>query len=90
MPVGFQIAIAFVIGGALGLLIGWLMGARKPTGGPADARLENEFRQQLAQREAELKQAGEQLLQAKTSLATAQANLTKAIADVADAKKAWL
>ena len=58
MPLGIQLAIAFVIGGGLGLLIGWLLGARKPTAAPVDSRLENELRQQLGQREAELKQTG--------------------------------
>jgi DNA recombination protein RmuC len=87
MPVGIQIAIAFVIGGALGLLIGWLVGSRKQTGAPADARLENELRQQLGQREAELKQAGEQITQTKTALATAQANQAAAEKILAEQKQ---
>ena len=78
MPLGFQLAIAFAIGGGLGLLVGWLLSSRKQTVTPADARLENELRQQLAQREAELSQTREQLSQSKTSLATAQANQTAA------------
>ena len=78
MPLGIQLAIAFVVGGGLGLLIGWLVASRKQTGAPSDARLENELRQQLVQRETELTQTREQLSQSKSSLATAQANQTAA------------
>ena len=74
MHLGIQLAIAFVIGGGMGFLIGWLFASRKQTVAPSDARLENELRQQLAQRETELTQIREQLSQSKTSLATAQAN----------------
>lgn len=74
MSNGAYLLIGFVVGGGLGLLIGWLLGSRKQTVAPADARLENELRQQLAQREADLKQTSEQLTQSKTSLATAEAN----------------
>ena len=74
MPLGIQLAIAFILGGGIGLLVGWLLGARKQTTAPADARLENELRQQLTQRESELNQTRELLSQSKTSLATAQAN----------------
>ncbi|HEX4348885.1 MAG TPA: DNA recombination protein RmuC, partial [Verrucomicrobiae bacterium] len=87
MPVGIQLAIAFVIGGALGLLIGWLMGSRKQTAAPADSRLENELRQQLSQRDSDLKDSSGQLLQAKTSLATAQANQAAAEKILADQKQ---
>jgi DNA recombination protein RmuC len=86
MPLGFQLAIAFVLGGALGLLIGWLLGARKPTVAPTDARLENELRQQLAQRETELTQTRDQLSLTKTSLATAQANQAAAEKILAEQK----
>jgi DNA recombination protein RmuC len=72
MPVGIQLFIAFVGGGLLGLLIGWLMARGRAA--PADNRLEAELRQQLAQREAELSQARGESVQIKTSLATAQAN----------------
>ena len=69
---GIQIAIAFVSGSGLGLLIGWLLGSRKPTRAPDD-RLETELRQQLVQRETELGQIRDQLAQSKASLAAAQA-----------------
>ena len=87
MPLGIQFAIAFVIGGGLGCLVGWLLGSRKQTAAPADARLENELRQQLAQREAELNQTREQLSQSKASLATAQANQTAAEKLLAEQKQ---
>ena len=87
MPVGIQLAIAFVLGGGLGLLIGWLLGARKQTVAPTDARLENELRQQLAQRETEISQTREQLSQTKTSLATAQANQAAAEKILAEQKQ---
>jgi len=87
MPLGVTILITAVISGALGLLVGWLLGSRKPPAAPADSRLENELRQQLAQREGTLKQTGEELLQAKTSLATAQANQAAAEKILADHKQ---
>ena len=87
MSVGIQIAIAFVIGGGLGLLIGWLLAGRQQTAAPTDARLENELRQQLTQRETELHQSREQLSQSKTSLATAQANQTAAEKILAEQKQ---
>jgi DNA recombination protein RmuC len=87
MTLGIQLAIAFVIGGWLGLLIGWLLASRKQIVAPSDARLENELRQQLAQRETELTQAREQLSQTKTSLATAQANQAAAEKILAEQKQ---
>ena len=72
MPVGIQLILAFVVGGGLGLLIGWLIG-RGRTSAPDD-RLANELRQQLAQREAELNQTRDEAVQIRTALATAQAN----------------
>ncbi len=76
MPVGIQILLAFVAGGGLGAVIGWLLGRGR--GGAPDARLENELRQQLAQREGELNQSRGELGQVKTALATAQANQASA------------
>ena len=66
--------IGLAVGAGLGLLVGWLLGARKQTIAPPDLRLETELRQQLAQRETELTQTREQLSQSKTEVATAQAN----------------
>jgi DNA recombination protein RmuC len=74
MSAGAYLFIGLAVGGGLGLLIGWLLGSRKQTVAPSDARLENEFRQQLAQRETELNQTREQFSQSQTALATALAN----------------
>jgi DNA recombination protein RmuC len=86
LPTEF-IVIALVSGG-LGLLIGWLLGRnRAPADAvPADARLENELREQLKQREAEISAAREQVTQTKTSLATAQANQAAAERILAEQK----
>ena len=96
MPVGIQ----WLIAALAGFVIGWLYGRAR--GGKPDSRLEVDLQQRLAQRETELKQANEQIVQTKTSLATSQANqaaaeklLTeqkslqeKALADLRDAFKA--
>ena len=86
MSNGAYLLIGLVFGGGLGLLVGWLFGARKQTVAPADARLENELRQQLAQRETYLAQTREQLSQSKTSFATAQANQAAAEKILAEQK----
>jgi DNA recombination protein RmuC len=102
MPVGIQIAIAFAIGGGLGLLIGWLLGGRKPAGAPADSRLEDELREQVKLREAELEKLRTQNLETANARAAAEAghkaaqNLLaeqkilqeKALADLRDTFKA--
>lgn len=74
MPLGVQLAIAFLLGGGLGWLIGYLVARGKPTIAPANAALENELRQQLQQREGELTRLRSEVVAIKTSLATAQAN----------------
>ncbi len=78
MPLGAQLAIAFLIGGGLGWVIGWLMARGKQQVAPADQRLENELRQQAGQRESELAQLRSEVVAIKTSLATAQANQASA------------
>jgi DNA recombination protein RmuC len=60
MSNGAYLLIGLIVGGGLGLLIGWLIGGRKQTVAPSDVRLENELRQQLAQREAALRSEREQ------------------------------
>src|SRR5580658_9876184 len=72
MPLFIQLAIAFAVGVFLGWLIGRLGGQRTVL--PPDARLENELRQQLQQREKELGSTREQLTRSATALATAEAN----------------
>ncbi len=76
--------IAFVAGGLFGLLAGWLLARARPPVTPADQRLENELRQQLAQRESELIQTRSEVVTVKTSLATAQANQASAEKLLAD------
>lgn len=78
MPLGAQLAIAFLLGGGLGWLIGFLLSRSKQTATPANAALENELRQQLQQRDGELTQLRSEVVSIKTSLATAQANLASA------------
>jgi DNA recombination protein RmuC len=86
MSAGAYLFIGLILGSGFGLLVGWLLGSRKQTVAPADARLENELRQQLTQREAELNQTREQLSHSKTSLATAQANQSAAEKILAEQK----
>jgi DNA recombination protein RmuC len=71
MPVGIQLLIALVIGGLLGFFFGWLKG-RSHTVMP-DSRLENELRQQVGQREAELTQIRAQLTETGNARAAAEA-----------------
>jgi DNA recombination protein RmuC len=73
MPLGEQIAIAFVIGGLFGLLIGWLYGRGRGNTSPSDSRLEAELRQQITQRETELTREREQLAQTAAARAAAEA-----------------
>jgi DNA recombination protein RmuC len=61
MSAGAYIGIGLVIGGGLGLLIGWLLGRSRAAIAPADSRLENDLQQRLAQREAEQRTLQEQL-----------------------------
>ena len=72
MPDFFKYAIAFVVGAVLGWLFGLISGRRTVL--PPDARLENELRQQLQQREKELDSTRGELTRSATALATAEAN----------------
>jgi DNA recombination protein RmuC len=98
MPVGIQILFALLVGVALGIFVGWLLwrGAR------SDSRLENELRQQLGQREAELEKLRGQISDAGNARAAAEAKFAasekmlveqrvlqdKALADLRDTFKA--
>ena len=65
--------VYLLIGLALGGVIGWLLRSLRQTTAPTDARLENELRQQLAQRESELAHTRDQITQAKAAHASAEA-----------------
>jgi DNA recombination protein RmuC len=98
MPLGIELFIALLIGGALGFLGGWLKWAGKNS----DARLENELRQQLAQRDQELERSRTQVMEAGNARAAAEAKQSaaensmveqkilqeKALADLRDTFKA--
>jgi DNA recombination protein RmuC len=98
MPQGIEILIALLAGGGAGFFCGWL----KWSGKNSDARLENELRQQLAQRESELAQSRTQMMEAGNARAAAEAKQSaaekllaeqkvlqeKALADLRDAFKA--
>ena len=101
MPFGLQLFLAFLVGSLPGFLVGWLM-ARNRSGTPPDDRLENELRQQVAQRETELSQLRGQLSDAGNGRAAAEASRAaaekllieqrvlqeKALADLREAFKA--
>ena len=70
MPIGNQILLALLAGGALGLLLGWLLWRR--TG--SDSRLENELREQVKQRETELETLRGQFSESGNARAAAEAS----------------
>jgi DNA recombination protein RmuC len=72
MPVGIQILIALLLGGALGILFGWL----KWSGKSSDSRLENVLQEQIKQRESELEKLRGQISEAGNARAAAEAKLT--------------
>ena len=78
MSAVIYLLIGLILGIGLGLLTGWVLGARSPRPAAADAQagnlLEAVLQKQLSQRETELAQTREQLSQSKTAQATAQAN----------------
>jgi DNA recombination protein RmuC len=98
MHPGFELLIALLIGGGLGLLFGWLMWDGKGQ----DGRLEEELRKQVGQRELELTQIRSQLTETGNARASAEASRAaaeklvveqrelqeKALADLRDAFKA--
>jgi DNA recombination protein RmuC len=72
LPAGIQWLIAALVGGMLGFMFGWL----KWSGKSSDTRLENELRQQISQREADLEKMRGQLSEAASVRAAAEAKLT--------------
>lgn len=69
MPLGIQLLIALLLGAAIGYFLHWL----KSSGKNSDARLENELRQQISQRESELQKLRGQNLEATNLRAAAEA-----------------
>jgi DNA recombination protein RmuC len=78
MPAGIELLIAAIVGVAIGIVIGWLLGSRKQTIAPSDARLENELRDQVKQRESELGQLRGQISEAGNARAAAEAKQSAA------------
>jgi hypothetical protein len=87
MPLGIVIVITAVLAGGLGLLLGWRIGRNRQPTAPADLRLENELRQVLVQREAEITVKRDQLTQMMTSLANDLTNLSAAKREAEVSKK---
>jgi DNA recombination protein RmuC len=83
MPVGIQILIALLVGGALGILFGWL----KWGGKRSDLRLENELRQQITQRESELEKLRGQISEVGHARASAEAKQNSAEKLLAEQKE---
>jgi DNA recombination protein RmuC len=67
------ILIGLAIGALLGGAIGWLAGWRRAATAPPDTRMESDLRQRLGQHESSLIQLRDQLAQASTANATAEA-----------------
>jgi len=86
MPIFFQLAIAFAVGGFLGLLIGWLL-LRGRAAAPADSRLEEELRRQNTERDALLIQLRSQLAEAGQARAAAEARQSSAEQVLAEQKQ---
>jgi len=77
MSAALQLGIAFLLGGTVGLLLGWLLKPRH-SAAPPDARLEEELRRQVAERETESIRLRTQLAEAGNARAAAEARQTSA------------
>lgn len=66
--------LGLALGAGLGGTIGWLLALRRAATAPVDPRLENELRQQLAQREAAMTELRGQFDAANTARASAEAS----------------
>ena len=81
-------ALYVLLGLGLGILIGWLLRSlRQPAA--SDNRLENELRQQVAQREADLNQIRTKLTEASNARAAAEAGFQSAEKLVADQRELY-
>ena len=77
MSNGAYLFIGLVVGGGLGLLIGWLFGRARGGSGP-DAWLEKELRNQIEQRDSQLTELRGQLTETGNARAAAEASRTAA------------
>ena len=73
MNSALYILLGLAIGAAAGGIIGWLLGLRRASSAPPDTRFEAELRQQLTRRDADLSQLRENLTQASSARAAAEA-----------------
>src|ERR1051325_819465 len=74
MSIALQLVIVGLLGLGSGFAIGWFLAARRRVAEPvSDDRLENELRQQVSQRETELKEAREQVAELTQARASAEA-----------------
>jgi DNA recombination protein RmuC len=68
MSVAIELLIVGIAGLGIGMLLGWLLGSKRPApSAPADNRLENDLRQRLSQREDEQRELQKQLQAASQS-----------------------
>jgi DNA recombination protein RmuC len=70
MSAGTYLFLGTLLGALLGLLVGWMLGRRSAS---PDARLENELRQQLTQRDSEVAQMRNELAEATRGRSFAEA-----------------
>jgi DNA recombination protein RmuC len=77
--------IYLLVGAAVGLVVGWLVGSRRAA--PSDTALLQELRQQVAQRDAELNQLRSQLGNAGQTQAAAEARAQACEREAMEAKQ---
>ena len=78
MSTAIYVFAGIALGLVLGCLIGWLLGSRRRPIAPADSRLEEELRQQNAQRDSDLSKLRGQLTDATNARAAAEAKQSSA------------
>src|SRR3954466_14611623 len=71
-----HLLLGVLLGAMIGGLVGWLLALRRQVANPSDSRLENELREQLEQRAAEVAKVRGQLAETSMAYATAEARHT--------------